>query len=112
NFEKSSSRLLRFLSLLERGRNMPDVGIKLGLFCSCLECLFSKKDTNTEVTHRVSEKAAFLLRRDHEERKDIYKRVQQAYDMRSFVLHGATINDKALLRLPEVCSETDSILRQ
>lgn len=112
NFEKSSSRLLRFLSLLERGRSMPDLGIKLGLFCSCLECLFSKKDTNTEVTHRVAEKAAFLLRSNQEERKDIYKRVQQAYDMRSSVLHGGTIKDKDLAKLPEVCSDTDSILRQ
>ncbi len=112
NFEGTSSRLLRFLSLLEKGRNMPDVGIKLGLFCSCLECLFSKKDTNTEVTHRVAEKAAFLLGSNPVERKDIYKRVQQAYDMRSSVLHGGTIRDKDLSKLPEVSSDTDSILRK
>lgn len=110
NFEKSSSRLLRFLCLLERGRNMPDLGIKLGLFCSCLECLFSRE--NTEVTHRVSERAAFLLEDNPSGRKAMYEGVKRAYDLRSTVFHGGIIEEKNLVKLPEVCGETDGVLRR
>ena len=111
NFEPSSSRLLRFLSLLDRGRAVPDQGIKLALFCSGMECLFSQENEKNEIVHRVAEKTAFLLEQDFSKRKTTYKLVKQAYDLRSAVLHGSAISNSKLPNLPSVCSEMDSILR-
>lgn len=112
NFEPSSSRLLRFLSLLEHGRTIPDLGIKLALFCSGMECLFSKESEKNEIVHRVAEKTAFLLEQDPSKRKAAYDLVKQAYDLRSAVLHGSAISNKKLPSLPNVCSKMDFVLRR
>jgi hypothetical protein len=112
NFDKTSTRLFRFLWFLEHARKSSDIGIKLGLFCSCLECLFSSENEKQEVTHKVAEKTAFFLETIPSQRKAIFKQIKVAYDLRSSVLHGGTIDNKKLLRLEPVCIQTDDLLRK
>ena len=110
NFESKSSRLLRFLCLLDRARTIPDLGVRLALFCSALECIFST--AKSEITHRVSERVAFFLESEGEKRKQMYQNVLEAYDIRSSVLHGSQIDSKKLQNLDRVCRQTDEILRR
>jgi hypothetical protein len=111
NFQPKSSRLFRFLCLLDRARTVPDLGVRLGLFCSAMECIFSSG--KTEITHRVSERAAFFLESEKEKRKRVYENVTDAYGIRSSELHGSQIEEKKKLQnLPMLCKQTDEILRQ
>lgn len=110
NFERKSSRLLRFLCLLLRARTIRDLGMRLGLYCSCLECLFSRE--KTEVTHRVSERTAFFLDRTTSGRREIYELVDLAYNIRSAVLHGSIIGDKNCQKLLEISPKIDEVLRR
>lgn len=111
NFHKNSTRLLRFMRFLDYARTIDDIGIKLALFCSCLECLFSKETDTQDVTLRVAQRTALFLETMPCQRKAIFKEVKDAYDLRSSVLHGGTIKKK-LTRLEQVCIQTDSILRR
>lgn len=111
HFHKNSTRLLRFMRFLDYARTIDDIGIKLALFCSCLECLFSKETDTQDVTLRVAQRTALFLETIPCQRKAIFKEVKDAYDLRSSVLHGGTLNKK-LRRLEQVCIQTDSILRR
>lgn len=112
NFDKNSKRLFRFLWILEYARTGADIGIKLGLFCSCLECLFSKDNDTINVTHKVAAKTAFFLEGITPQGREIYKQIKVAYDLRSRVLHGGTIENKGMLQLEQVCIQIDDLLRK
>ena len=110
NFQSGSSRLFRFLCLLDRARTIPDLGVKIGLLCGGMESIFSSG--SSEITHRVGERVAFFLEADGEKRKQVYDRVTEAYGIRSAVLHGDQIGKEKLPKLSDVCVQTEEILRQ
>jgi hypothetical protein len=108
------SRLNRAFYFLRAARTTREIGTKVSLYCSVLESLFSV--STTELKHRLSETVAFFLSKDFENRKSTYKTIQNAYDIRSSVIHGDGIQSKFLKEgakiLKETAVGTDDILRK
>lgn len=52
-----------------------------------LEALFSPSDKG-ELTYRMAQSASFLIAKDAEERKDVYRFVKMMYSRRSALFHG------------------------
>ena len=107
---KGTHRLPRFLYFLTAARCAEDLGVKVSLYMTCLEIMFSTEAT--ELTHRLSERVAFFLRREPTERLAVYKSLRRAYDIRSKVVHGSVMSEKKQKEVPEVASEIDELLRQ
>jgi len=47
---------------------------------------------NTEISHQIAERTAFLLEKHEEERYQVYRRMKQLYGTRSAVVHGGVEN--------------------
>ena len=84
---KGIHRLTRLLYFLTAARCADDLGVKVSLYMTCLEIMFSTEAA--ELTHRLSERVAFFLRREPTERLAVYKSLRRAYDIRSKVVHGS-----------------------
>lgn len=96
-----------FLALVQNAR---DLGLRLAYYCSCFETLFSTDAS--EMTHKIAERAAYVLGSNGEDRLRIYDVVRKAYTVRSQVIHGDTISKKLLPDLRQLCVNMDSMLRQ
>jgi len=88
-----------------------DLGIKAVGYCSALETLFSNGE-NTELAHKLSERIAKFLEKDLNKRTEIYKSVKKIYEIRSKVVHGATIRPAKLEELSTIVKEADEICRR
>lgn len=88
-----------------------DLGIKAVGYCSALETLFSNGE-NTELAHKLSERIAKFLEKDLDKRVEIYKTVKKIYEIRSKVVHGATIRPAKLDELSKIVKEADEICRR
>ena len=106
---KGIHRFPRLLYFLTAARCADDLGVKVSLYMTCLEILFSTEAT--ELTHRLSERVAFFAA-GPAERLMIYKSLRRAYDIRSKVVHGSVMSAKKQEELPEMASEIDELLRQ
>jgi hypothetical protein len=110
----NTTRLSRAFYFIQSARNSTDIGTKISLYCSVLESIFSV--STSELKHRLSETVAFFLEDNYDDRKIVYKALQNAYDIRSSVVHGDGIqskflkNDSALLL--KSTRETDEIIRR
>lgn len=108
------SRLNRAFYFLRAARTTSEIGTKVSLYCSVLESLFSV--STTELKHRLSETVAFFLSQDFKIRKSIYQTIQNAYDIRSSVIHGDGIQSKFLKEdakiLKVTAIGTDDVLRK
>jgi hypothetical protein len=60
-----------------------------------LEALFGPKEPQ-ELTHRLRLRVAFLLGRSDEEAASLYEHVNALYSIRSYIVHGRTLDDKDL----------------
>jgi len=107
---KGVHRLPRFLYFLSAARSADDLGVKVSLYMTCLEIMFSTEPT--ELTHRLSERVAFFLRRDPAERLAVYRSLRRAYDIRSKVVHGSVMSEQKQKGLPDVAREIDALLRE
>jgi hypothetical protein len=108
------SRLARAFYFVQSARNAADLGTKLAHYCSVFECIFST--STTELRHRLSETIAFFLEKEYQNRIDIYRTLQMAYDIRSSVVHGDGVSSKFLKNehdlLIQTAIKTDNILRR
>jgi hypothetical protein len=52
---------------------------------------------NTEITHQISERAAFMLESTEDPRYALYKRMKKLYKTRSLLVHGAIDNKKGII---------------
>lgn len=107
---KGSLRFERFFFFIVAARSQSDLGLKLAIYCTALEALFST-DAN-ELTHKIAERVACFMGASVEERLALYQKVKTAYSIRSKVLHGDIISEKAKQELTKVSVDLDSILRQ
>jgi len=107
---KGLHRLTRFVYFLSAARCANDLGVKVSLYMTCLEIMFATEAA--ELTHRLSERVAFFLRNDSGERLELYKRLKEAYNIRSKVIHGSVMSEKTQMQLPEVATDIDELLRQ
>jgi hypothetical protein len=104
-----SPRLWRAMFFVEAARITKDLSVKIANYCTAFECLFAT-DTS-ELTHRLGERLARFLGADLPERKEIYRRVKHAYEVRSKAVHGAPsrVRYDALVAISVSC---DDLLRK
>jgi hypothetical protein len=88
----------------------PHIQVKIANYCTALEALLSN-DTS-ELTHKLSERAGWLLGRNMPERFDIVQRVRRAYSIRSKVVHGVADWGVDLGVATETAAFLDATLRQ
>ncbi|UOE54909.1 HEPN domain-containing protein [Cytobacillus oceanisediminis] len=83
--------------------------MKIVLYCTALECLFST--AKSEINHRIAERVAALMGASAQEKIDIYNFIKKAYNYRSVILHGSNISGSEE-DLVEFSVRLDNILRQ
>ena len=108
------TRLTRALYFLQSARGSNDMGTKLAHYCSVLESIFSV--SSFELKHRLSETVALFLSTEKDERIKIYREMQNAYDIRSAIVHGDGVPDKYLKNnfslLKQIVTSSDHIVRK
>lgn len=99
NVWNTSHRVPRALLFLQIIRKESNLVIKITFSVALLESLFSS--SNQELSHQVSERVAIFLRDEKKERIEAYKKVKEAYGVRSSYIHGDKVNKHpdALLNL-------------
>lgn len=107
---KGVNRLSRLLYFLSAARSANDLGVKVSLYMTCFEIMFSTE--TTELSHRLSERVAFFLYREPPDRLAAYRRVKRGYNVRSKVIHGSVLSDSLQKELADVSGEIDELLRQ
>jgi len=107
---KGVNRLSRLLYFLSAARSANDLGVKVSLYMTSFEIMFSTE--TTELTHRLSERVAFFLYREPADRLAAYRRVKRGYNIRSKVIHGSVLSDSLQKELADASGEIDELLRQ
>ena len=102
-------RLSRAFYFLESARSNRDLGMKVAMYCSLYEALFSTDAT--EITHKISHRIAMFLEQDSDKRRDVYSRVKKAYGIRSKVVHGDELG-KDLDKIQAISVDADEIARR
>jgi len=106
-----TNRIERALSFLFMARATSFLPLKISLYISVLESLFTT-DVG-EIVHKISERLSLYIGGDYENRIDLYKFMKQAYGVRSKFFHGQK-QDKGkgeTKSLQDCAIELDSILR-
>lgn len=107
---KKATRFDRFLSFTQIARRSSTPAMKIAQMCSALESLFST--STTELTHRLSERVAFFVGENPEDKESIYQLMKKAYGVRSQVTHGSHINNSIADLAPELSSKLLDLLRK
>jgi hypothetical protein len=103
-------RLKRAFYFLSSARTNRDLGMKIAMYCSLLESLFST-DSN-EITHKISHRIAIFLADHPKERCELFKRVKDAYGIRSKVVHGDSLGKSASNDIANISRDADEICRR
>lgn len=103
-------RLKRAFYFLSSARANRDLGVKIAMYCSLLESLFST-DSN-EITHKISHRIAIFLADQPQERCELFKRVKDAYGIRSKVVHGDSLGKAASKDIASISRDADDICRR
>jgi hypothetical protein len=103
-------RLKRAFYFLSSARMNRDLGMKVAMYCSLLEALFST-DSN-EITHKIAHRISIFLSDNVEERCGIYQRVKRAYGIRSKVVHGDALSSDAAKSITEITKDIDDTCRR
>jgi hypothetical protein len=106
---KSINRLGRALTFVKQAREARNLAYKISNYCSALEALLST-DT-TELSHRMSERVAFLLQIELP-KIETYKMLKKAYSIRSKLTHGASLSQNQVDELSPISIATDDVLRK
>ncbi|WP_079529962.1 HEPN domain-containing protein [Halobacillus hunanensis] len=112
NDKKQTTRIERFLYLLQACRNQYDLSSRIAMYCTLFETLLST--SKSELTHKLAERTARLLGEDVEERLDIYNTISDAYKVRSSFVHGDRIDKNKLKKidvLKNISTQLDEYLR-
>ena len=108
--ERSSTRLSRFFYFLQSARTVTDLGVKISLYCTCLEALLSTG--SSELSHKVAERTACFIESDTAAKVECYKFIKRAYNVRSKVTHGDTLSALDAKELCEIAPRLDFYLRR
>ena len=107
---QDSQRLPRALYFIGAARAQGDLSLKITNYCTAFETLFST--SQAELAHQLSERISFFLASNSEERTDIYRKIKEAYGLRSKVVHGNTIPNSTVNKLDEVTFRCDHYARE
>ncbi len=108
-FRKTISRMDRAMLFLQQARSSDDLGQKIANYCSFFECLLST--SATELSHQLSERAAFFLSSIPAERIQIFRELKKAYGVRSKIVHGDTLSQGAISGLSDISKRCDDTAR-
>ena len=99
-------RAIKFMQVVRETGYLPR---KIALYMPIFECLFATEAS--EVTHKVAERVAFYI--GNEGKKDIFKVMKAAYNVRSRYLHGEELlnSQKGREYQTRLSSEIDDIAR-
>src|SRR5205814_574151 len=98
-------RLLRAQYFCQAARSEADLGVKISLYMTCLEILFS--NDASELAHKLSERIACFLATDPKQRKAIFGTIKRAYNIRSKVVHGDVVTAKHLEESDTMSQQVD-----
>ena len=102
-------RYQRFTYFISGARQTNDIGLKIAEYITALEALVSS--STTEVTHQVAERVACLLEPPGDARLDDYRQIKQAYNLRSKVVHGASLKESQFAQLKDISNYLDNACR-
>lgn len=103
-------RITRALYFLMLARSLSDPGLRIALYCSLLESLFSTD--SAEITHKISHRIAIFLGTTVEERRAVFGMVKKAYTVRSKVIHGDVLGKDSVRDIHSTAVETDDFVRR
>lgn len=109
-FQRESGRITISMRFLQQARSSKDLGEKIANYCSYFEALLSSN--SIELSHQLSERAAFLLRTSPEARYEHFKKTKRAYAIRSKVVHGDIVSKKQIPDLKDIASHCDQAARE
>lgn len=104
---KDSERITRCLYHFSRARSSNVQELKIAEYCSGLESIFAT--STSELAHILSERIAILLEGSLEKRMKIYNLIKKNYNIRSKVVHGASIKEKDMI---DLSTKIDNISRK
>jgi hypothetical protein len=108
--DKSYSRFARFYHFVDTSRRTAYEAVKIAHCCTALESLFST-DT-VELSHRLSERVAFLFAKHGDDAEAIYQIVKDCYAIRSSVTHGSPVPSKFATSLVSQSEKLQNIMRR
>ena len=106
------NRLMRCHDTISGARASTYLPQKIALYVTALETLLST--SASELTYRLSERAAFFLGSSAENRRELFENIKAAYSVRSSVVHGDTLSSKyqSWDALAAIATQCDELLRQ
>ena len=108
--EKGYCRSGRALQFIESARTAYNAGFKIAHYISAFKALFSTSPA--EISHKLSERVAFFLGTHGYSKHAVFKNMKTAYDVRSKLVHGASLSTQRVDALPELSVVCDSYLRK
>lgn len=105
---KNFSRISRGLLFVKQAREARNLAYKVSNYCSALETVFSTD--SAELSHKLSERIAYFLKDDFK-KLDTFKLIKKAYNIRSKLTHGDTLDIKQIEVLDDISYEIDIIIR-
>lgn len=108
--EKGYCRSARALQFVESARASPNVGFKVAHYVSAFEALVST--SSAELSHRLSERVAFLLGNYGHSRAEVFREMRRAYDIRSKLVHGDSLSQSKIETISEASRCCDAYLRE
>lgn len=94
---------------LDESRRTDFLPAKIASYISILECVCVANGDNTQ---KVSERIAYFIGNDANDRISIYENVKKIYKFRSDYVHGSQIPTNKQETLPELCKIADDIVRK
>jgi len=107
--EKGYARSGRAMQFVVAARLAQDLAFKIANYCSALETLFTTE--STELAHKLAERVAFFLGERGHNRRAVFATIKNAYNVRSKLVHGDTLKQTQIERLPALSTECDVNLR-
>lgn len=108
--EKGYCRSRRALEFVDSARLAPNIGFKIAHYISAFEALFSTNPS--ELSHKLSERVAFFLGTYGYSKREVFQNMKAAYDVRSKLVHGATLSDTKIKDMLKISSCCDTYLRK
>jgi hypothetical protein len=103
-------RTSRAIFLINGARGQSDIAMKVSLYCTAFETLFST--SQAELAHQLSERLSCYLYETVDERLAHYRKVKAAYSLRSKVVHGSTLREEKLPDAVDAAEYCDMLARK
>jgi hypothetical protein len=95
----------RYIEALTKGQSVES---KITNIITCLEALFLKSYERSELSHKLSQRVAYLMSNPIK----TYKTLKRAYDVRSTYIHGSMLNEDEKRGLKDISDSTIEIARK